>query len=179
MSEEFSNIIDVSMISAVPQKAKDIIDKLIEVYNRNAVDDKRRIANTTSEFIDNRIKMISGTLSTVDEDAQEMLTQKGMTGSGLEVGAAVQVSAASRQNLDNARNQLQMVSGLKDYMNGEVGYEEMPVLDVGSGAISQATAQYNQLVSERKRLLQSADEQNPIIVNLDQQLKGLKKYDDL
>lgn len=174
VSEEFSNIIDVSMTSAVPQKAKDIIDKLIEIYNRNAVDDKRRIANTTSDFIDNRIKMISGTLSDVDQDAQEMLTQKGMTGSGLEVGAAVQVSAASRQNLDNAKNQLQMVSGLKDYMSGEVGYEEMPVLDVGSGAISQATAQYNQLVSERKRLLQSADEQNPIIVNLDQQLKGLK-----
>lgn len=174
VSEDGSNIIDVSMNSTTPQKAKDIIDKLIEIYNRNAVDDKRRIANTTSDFIDNRIKMISGTLSDVDQDAQEMLTEKGMTGSGLEVGAAVQVSAASRQNLDNARNQLQMVTGLKDYMNGEVGYEEMPVLDVGSGAISQATAQYNQLVAERKRLLQSADEQNPIIVNLDQQLKGLK-----
>ncbi|MFD0799531.1 GumC family protein [Maribacter chungangensis] len=174
VSEDGSNILDISMNSTIPQKAKDIIDKLIEIYNRNAVDDKRRIANTTSDFIDNRIKMISGTLSDVDQDAQDMLTEKGMTGSGLEVGAAVQVSAASRQNLDNARNQLQMVTGLKEYMNGEVGYEEMPVLDVGSGAISQATAQYNQLVAERKRLLQSADEQNPIIVNLDQQLKGLK-----
>jgi tyrosine-protein kinase Etk/Wzc len=174
VNSEFSNILNISMNNANTQKAKDIIDKLIEVYNRNGVEDKRRIANTTSGFIDNRIQMISGTLSDVDQDAQEMLTEKGMTGSGLEVGAAVQVSAASRQNLDNARNQLQMVSGLKEYMNGEVGYEEMPVLDVGSGAISQATAQYNQLVAERKRLLQSADEQNPIIVNLDQQLKGLK-----
>ncbi|PIB25513.1 tyrosine protein kinase [Maribacter sp. 4U21] len=174
VNEEFSNIIDISMTSKVPRKAKDVINKLIDIYNRNAVENKRSIANTTSDFIDNRIKMISGTLSDVDKDAQEMLTEKGMTGSGLEVGAAVQVSAASRQSLDNARNQLQMVNGLKDYINGEVGYEEIPVVDVGSGALSSATAQYNQLVAERKRLLQSADEQNPIIVSLDQQLNGLK-----
>jgi tyrosine-protein kinase Etk/Wzc len=174
MNGDRSNILDISISSTSIRKSKDIINKLIEIYNRNAVEDKRRIANKTSEFIDNRIQLISGTLSDVDQDAQQMLTEKGMTGSGLEVGAAVQVSAASRQNLESAKVQLQMVSGLKDYVNQEQGFEEMPVLDVGSGAISEATAKYNQLVAERKRMLQSADEQNPMIVNLDQQLNGLK-----
>ncbi len=37
-----------------------------------------------------------------------------------------------------------------------------------------ATAKYNELVAERKRLLKSSDENNPIIINLDQQLRGLK-----
>lgn len=174
VSAEYSNILDVTMTSAIPEKAKDIIDKLIEIYNRNAVEEKKRIADTTSDFINNRIQLISGTLSNVDKDAQELLTEKGMTGSGLEVGAAVQVSAGSRQNLENAKVQLQMVSGLKDYVSGETGYDEMPVVDVGSGALSQATVQYNTLVAERKRLLKSADEQNPMIVNLDEQLDGLK-----
>ncbi|MDP2527918.1 GumC family protein [Maribacter dokdonensis] len=174
VSAEYSNILNVTMTSAIPEKAKDIVDKLIEIYNRNAVEEKKRIADTTSDFINNRIQLISGTLSSVDKDAQELLTEKGMTGSGLEVGAAVQVSAGSRQNLENAKVQLEMVSGLKDYVSGETGYDEMPVVDVGSGALSQATLQYNTLVAERKRLLKSADEQNPMIVNLDEQLDGLK-----
>ncbi len=173
-SAEFSNILNVAMTSALPRKARDIIDKLIEVYNRNAVEEKKRVADTTSEFINNRIQLISGTLTSVDQDAQELLTEKGMTGSGLEVGAAVQVSAGSRQNLENAKVQLEMVSGLKDYVSGETGYNEMPVVDVGSGALNQATMQYNNLIAERKRLLKSADEQNPVIVNLDEQLDGLK-----
>lgn len=171
---EQSNIVEVSMETPIPQKGKDIINKLIEIYNRNDVEEKERIANKTSEFIDSRIQLIAGTLSSVDKDAQEMLTEKGMTGSGLEVGAAVQVSASSRQNLENAKVQLQMVSGIKDYLSLETGYEEMPVVDVGSGALAQSTAQYNQLISDRKRLLRSADERNPIIVNLDQQLDGLR-----
>ena len=173
-SAENSNILDISMTSAIPMKAKDILNKLVEVYNRNAVEEKRRIADTTSDFINNRIQLISGTLVNVDQDAQELLTEKGMTGSGLEVGAAVQVSAGSRQNLENAKVQLQMVSGLKEYVSAETGYDEMPVVDVGSSALNQATIQYNQLVAERKRLLKSADEQNPMIVNLDEQLDGLK-----
>ncbi|WP_027077504.1 GumC family protein [Maribacter antarcticus] len=171
---EQSNIVEVSMETPIPQKGKDIINKLIEIYNRNDVEEKERIANKTSEFIDSRIQLIAGTLSSVDKDAQEMLTEKGMTGSGLEVGAAVQVSASSRQNLENAKVQLQMVSGIKDYLGLETGYEEMPVVDVGSVALAQSTAQYNQLISDRKRLLRSADERNPIIVNLDQQLDGLR-----
>ena len=175
VTAEYSNILDISMTSAIPKKARDIIDKLIEIYNRNAVQEKRRIADTTSEFINNRIQLISGNLTTVDEDAQELLTEKGMTGSGLEVGAAVQVSAGSRQNLENARVQLQMVSGLKDYVISESGYDELPVVDVGSSGLSQATGQWNLLVAERKRLLQNANEQNPTIVNLDAQLDGLKK----
>lgn len=174
VTEEFSNILNVSMVSPIPEKARNIIDKLIEVYNRNAVEEKRRIADTTSEFINNRIQLISGTLTNVDKDAQELLTEKGMTGSGIEVGAAVQVSASSRQSLENAKVQLEMVSGLKDYVSGETGYDEMPVVDVGSGALSQATIQYNTLVAERKRLLKSADERNPMIVNLDEQLDGIK-----
>lgn len=174
LTAEFSNIIKISMINAIPTKSKDIINKLIEIYNRNAVEEKRLVANATSDFINNRIQLISGTLSSVDQDAQELLTEKGMTGSGLEVGAAVQVSAGSRQNLENTKVQLQMVTGLKDYVDGETGYDEMPMVDVGSGALSQATIQYNTLVSERKRLLKSANEQNPIIVNLDEQLDGLK-----
>ncbi|TDT44765.1 capsular exopolysaccharide synthesis family protein [Maribacter spongiicola] len=174
MVDDKSNILNVSLNSAIPAKAKDIIDKLTTIYNRNASEEKRRIANVTSEFINDRIQLISGNLSSVDKDAQELLTQKGMTGSGLEVGAAVQVSAGSRQNLESAKVQLQMVSGLKDYVNGEAGYDEMPVVDVGSNSLNEASMQYNTLVAERKRLLKSADEQNPMIINLNEQLDGLK-----
>jgi capsular exopolysaccharide synthesis family protein len=173
-TDEQSNIIDITLNDPITEKAIDIINTLIFAYNKNAIEDKIKVANTTSEFIDDRIALISNTLTSVDQDAQELLTEKGMTGGGLEVGAAVQVSAASRQQLDNARNQLQSVSSMKEYVAGESGYEVMPIVDLGSGVIAQTTAKYNELVAERNRLLKSADEQNPIIVNLDQQLNNLK-----
>ncbi|MEO9891021.1 polysaccharide biosynthesis tyrosine autokinase [Aurantibacter sp.] len=174
VADEMSNIININLNNPVKQKAIDVINNLIYNYNRNAIEDKQAVANKTEQFINDRITNISSSLTAVDKDAEELLTEKGITGSGLEVGAAVQVSTASRQQLDDARNQLQMVSSLKNYVAGEEGYEAMPAFDVGSGAISGTQAKYNELVAERKRLLKSADEKNPIIVNLNEQLDQLK-----
>ncbi|MBM1106782.1 polysaccharide biosynthesis tyrosine autokinase [Aurantibacter crassamenti] len=174
VADEYSNIINISINDPVKQKAVDILNTLIFNYNNNAVEDKKAVANKTASFIDNRITTISSSLTEVDEDAEKLLTGKGMTGGGLEVGAAVQASSQSRQQLDDARNQLQMVSSLKNYVASEDGYEAMPAFDVGSGAISGTQVKYNELVAERKRLLKSADEKNPIIVNLNEQLDQLK-----
>lgn len=174
VADELSNIININLNDPVKAKAIDIINELIFNYNKNAIEDKQAVADKTAEFINDRIIAISSNLTEVDQDAQDLLTEKGMTGSGLEVGAAVQVSSASRQQLENARIQLQQVSGLKDYVAGEDGYEIMPIVDVGNGAIAGTQAKYNELVAERNRLLKSADERNPIIVNLNQQLDQLK-----
>lgn len=173
-SNEMSNIIDISLTDPIKEKAIDIINNLVDTYNRNSIEEKKKIADKTSEFINNRIDLISGNLTNVDEDAEELLTKKGITGQGLEVGAAIQSSNASRQQLENARIQLQVVSGMKEYVENEDGYDQMPVVDVGNPAIAATTAKYNELVAERNRLLKSADERNPMIVNLDEQLNALR-----
>ncbi|MRH99181.1 polysaccharide biosynthesis tyrosine autokinase [Kriegella sp. EG-1] len=174
VADEYSNIINISLNDPVKQKAIDILNTVIYNYNQNAITDKKNIADKTANFIDNRIATISSSLTEVDEDAEKLLTGKGMTGGGLEVGAAVQASSQSRQQLDNARNQLDLVSGLKNYVASDEGYEIMPIVDLGNGAITATQSKYNELVAERNRLLKSADEKNPIIVNLNDQLDQLK-----
>lgn len=174
VADELSNIINIDLNDPIKEKAIDIINNLIFNYNQNAVEDKRAVANKTAKFINDRITTISSSLTEVDKDAEDLLTDRGMTGGGMEVGAAVQVSASSRQQLDNARNQLEMVSSLKNYVAGEEGYDAMPVFDIGNSGIAATQAKYNELVAERTRLLKSADEKNPIIVNLNEQLNQLK-----
>ncbi|TMM58375.1 TonB family protein [Maribacter algarum] len=55
-------------------------------------------------------------------------------------------------------------------------FEKLPVDSNQFGPkLAAATRQYNELVAERNRLLKSTNEKNPIIVNLDEQLKSLKE----
>lgn len=49
-------------------------------------------------------------------------------------------------------------------------YEILPKIGASDGDLNKSIHQYNQLVAERKRLLQSSNKANPIIFNLDQQL---------
>ena len=54
-AEEYSNIVNFSLEDPIMGKARDIINRLIRIYNRNAIEDKKVIADRTSNFIDDRI----------------------------------------------------------------------------------------------------------------------------
>lgn len=172
---EFSNIINISLNTAIKEKGIDILNELIFVYNQNAITDKKIIADRTSNFIDDRIDEISSNLTTVDQSAEEFKTEKGLTDIASESNIALNVGAANRQELENARTQMNIAAGMNSYLSEENGYEVLPSnVGLTDGTIASTTAKYNELVLERQRLLKSADEQNPMIVNLDQQLTGLK-----
>jgi len=61
-----SSVLVLSLKDPIKQKAKDILNNLILQYNKDAVDDKQRIAKNTDDFINNRIKDISTELTSVD-----------------------------------------------------------------------------------------------------------------
>jgi capsular exopolysaccharide synthesis family protein len=172
---EKSNIINISLQDAIPERGLDVLNDLIRVYNENAIEDKKIIADRTSSFINERINEISLELNLVDQDAQDFKTEKGVTDIANESNLAINLSAANRQELENVRTQLNIASGMNEYLDEEAGFDVLPSnVGLADPSIANTTARYNELALERKRLLQSADEQNPIIVNLDQQLAGLK-----
>ena len=171
-----SKIITISINDPVQKKATDIINWLILTYNTNAIEDKKLIADKTTDFINARIREISTDLTSTDQTAEDFKTSRGITDIASEANLAMNVGASSRQELENAKMQLNIASGVREYVSGENGYEVLPTnIGLSDPTIANTTAKYNELVSERNRLLQSADEKNPIVVNLDQQLNSLKQ----
>ncbi|MEP1560740.1 MAG: Wzz/FepE/Etk N-terminal domain-containing protein, partial [Maribacter dokdonensis] len=114
---EKSNIINIELTDPIPQKSIDLINGLISEYNQNGIEDKKIIADRTSNFIDERIKEISGELSSVDQDAQDFKTSKGVTDIANESNIALNLSAANRQELENARTQLNIASGMNQIIS--------------------------------------------------------------
>lgn len=175
-AEELSNIINLNLEDPVQQKAVDILASLIKTYNTNAVGDKKAIADKTSEFIDNRIADIYGDLSQVDQSAETYKSGRGITDVASQSNINLNVGAANKQELENASVQLNIAASMKDYVDGQSSHEVLPSnIGLSDPSIANTTAKYNELVLERNRLLKSSNEKNPIIVNLDEQLNGLKR----
>ncbi|GMN08296.1 tyrosine-protein kinase [Croceitalea sp. MTPC5] len=175
-SGDISNIITISLEDAIKSRGKDIINSLIERYNQNAVNDKKAIADRTANFINDRIADIYGNLSEVDQNAEDFKSGRGIADITAQTNVNLNIGATNQQELQNATVQLEIASSMKDIVQNEEGYELLPAnVGLSDATISSTTAQYNNLALERKRLLESSNEKNPIIVNLDQQLDGLKK----
>ncbi|MEG3658587.1 polysaccharide biosynthesis tyrosine autokinase [Arenibacter palladensis] len=174
--EKLSNVISISLQDPIKEKAVQILNELIRVYNKNAIEDKRKIADRTSNFIDDRIAEIYTNLSTVDQSAQDFKTGKGVTDIASEAHVNLNVGVANQQELANMRTQLNIAASMKDIVEQQGGFEVLPGnVGLSDPTINSTTSKYNELVLERNRLLKSSNEKNPVIVNLDQQIKGLKR----
>ncbi|MFK7808424.1 MAG: GumC family protein [Saprospiraceae bacterium] len=174
--EEYSKIVNLKVDHSVPEKGKDILNSLVKVYNDNAIADKKEIADRTFSFINERITDIYSSLSSVDETAQEFKTDRGLTDIRSQANINLNVGAANQQELENYRNQLNIASSMKEIVEDQNGFNETLPSNIGLSdpSIANNTARYNQVLQERKRLLKSSNEKNPIIVSLDEELTSLK-----
>ncbi len=175
-SAQFSNILILTLNDPIQAKARDILNTLIDTYNNNAIEDKKQIADKTSEFIDDRITKIYSNLSSADQTEVEFKSGRGVVDMASQSNINLNLSAANRQELQNASVQLDIASSMKDYVENQNGYDVIPSnVGLSDPSISSTTARYNELVQQRKRLLKSSNEKNPVIQSLDQELDNLKQ----
>lgn len=171
-----SKILTISLNDAIISRGQDVVDGLISIYNQNAIDDKKALADRTSEFIDNRIAKISTNLTSADESAVEFKSNRGLTDMATQTNLNLNLGAQNQQQLQDASIQLDIASSMKDILDNDESYDLLPSnIGLEDRSIAATTQRYNELALERKRLLESSNEKNPIIVNLDQQLEGLKR----
>src|SRR5690606_15379532 len=65
-----ASVLTISLVDPTPKKAEDIINKLIEVYNKEAIADKNQIAQNTVRFIDDRLAYLVTELEGVEKSVE-------------------------------------------------------------------------------------------------------------
>lgn len=174
-TDELSNIVDIRLEDPIKERAINVVNGLIHIYNENAIEDKQLVADRTEQFINDRISAIAANLTSADQSAQDFKTEQGVSDIATETSVNLNVGVINQQELARARNELNMAASMNNILGEQDGYEVLPTnIGLSDPTIASTTERYNQLVQERKRLLKSSNEKNPVIVNLDQQINGLK-----
>ncbi len=172
-----SRVIEVGVVDPVIKKAKDIVNTLIDEYNVSSIQKKNEISKNTADFINERVELIASDLVNVDDSIVKFKTGNKITDVASEAGQFLNSSALNEQQLDASRMQLNQLNYMKESLGDESGkYDAVPSnLGLGDAAISQLSSRYNELLERRRTLLKSAGEQNPIVVELDQTLRGVRQ----
>lgn len=179
VANKMSSIINISLDDIVARRAEDVINTLIRVYNDDAVNDKREIAEATANFIDTRLVIISQELGAVDGEVEEFKTRNNMVDLAAETEKNFTVSMRLQTELISVESQLEMSRFIKEYLsNPEKEYSLIPVTGFGGNAmassVSAQIAEYNELVLRREKLLKNSSATNPIVEQLDSQRAALK-----
>lgn len=168
-------VIKLSMNYTNVDKAKDIINKLVEVYNADAVNDKNEESRKTAEFIEERIANVGRDLGNVEIQKEQFKKANQITDLAVEGEIGLKTSAEARAKQLEVASQLELTNSLISFVSRQGNYQIIPN-NIGlnnPGAVTNITA-YNQMILERNRLLENATPQNPLVIEVTSQINNLR-----
>ena len=169
-----TSVVVISLENTKTRRGRDYINKLLEMYNINANNDKNEVAQKTAEFIDERIGIISKELGSTEQDLENFKRSAGITDLSSEAQIALTGNAEYEKKRVENQTQINLVMDLQRYMKGNE-YEVLPSnIGLQDAASAGAIDRYNQMLVERKRLLRTSTENNPTIINLDTSIRAMR-----
>ena len=170
-----SSVVGITLNDSNPKRAEVFLNTMIEIYNADAVTDKNLVSYNTSKFIENRLVLITQELDVVEQDIESFKQSNGLT--DIESEARLFIEGSHEYNNLNVSNEIQLsvVVSMLDFMKKSTAGDLLPAnLIEGQGSTAELIGSYNKLVLERNRILKSATLSNPLVVQLDQQIRSLK-----
>ena len=170
--DEEATILQLTLVDEIPARADDILLTLIDVYDDYWKKDKDQVAETTADFITERLNMLSKELGDVDRDIADYKSHNMLP--DIKSAATMQLAQSDRNRTEILAlgNQLGMAQYIESYLNKNSGIGQLlPANTLGQTSIEKLISAYNDMTLQRNELLANSSEDNTFVQNLDAQLR--------
>ena len=174
--DENSDIITISISDQSIERADDILETLIQVYNENWVADKNKEATGTKEFIEGRLEYISNELDSIDNNISSFKSDNLLPdiNSQSDINISKERDIARRKS--GVQNELDQAEFFLRNIKNRVG--ENTLLPINSGIsnsnINAQISSYNSTMINRNNLASKSSEDNPSVKDLDLTLSSMR-----
>lgn len=177
LADKNADVINLTYTDVSIERATDVVNTIIKVYNENWLKEKNEITVSTSKFIDERLQVIEKELGSVDNSISSYKSSQRMPDAQLAAGAYFEKSNATSDQLLDFNNRKSMANYVRQQLSNNISRNTL--LPANSGienpSIEEQISQYNKDLLRRNNLAASTNEQNPLIAEIDAQLSQMRK----
>lgn len=175
ISNKQATIIDMSYRDVNTQRAEDFLNTLIAVSRETWVKDKNEVAVSTSEFINERLKVIESELGNVDNSISSYRSENLIVDNDAQTNVYMNQAAQATNAITELNNQLYMVRYLKQHLQRGGNNQLLPENSgLSNSAIEQQFKEFNSLVLQRNNLVANSSESNPLVQDIDKKLNSIR-----
>lgn len=174
--DDKSTVINLAIEDVSPQRAEDLLNTVIAIYNENWLKDKNQVAVSNSMFIEDRLAVIEQELGVVDKDIAAYKSENLLP----DVQAAAEMymtqSSETTTQILELNIQLSMAKYIRNYLMSGTGANQLLPTNSGieSSGIEKQIAEYNSLQLQRNNLVAASSENNPLVRDMDDALVKMR-----
>lgn len=172
-----STLVRIECTDTNIQRADDILNTLLDAYKQSIITDKNHLAQSTADFIDERIQLISKELSDVESELAQFKQGNNLVDISQNAQAFLTQSTSARQRTVQLQAQLATLDYLVDHLiSNSEGNSLIPTLGgVTDAGIQTQIQKYNEMMLQRNRLVENSSENSSMIKEMDANLSEMKK----
>lgn len=172
-----SNIITLTMRSALPARDRALLNQIIEQYNLNAVVDKNMIASNTAAFIEERLNIITAELTEAEDRVSDYKRKHEIANLTEQARLFLVASNEEQRALAAIETQLNLVDYIDEFLRDESNSNNLIPANIGitDGSLGASMSEYNAVMLHRMRIQRTATGENPVIEQMDAQLASMRK----
>lgn len=171
-----TNAVKVSTVSSNPIKAQAIINKIVELYNLDAILDKNIIASNTKDFVEKRLELLKNELLNVEISVETYKKQNNMTDLTTQADYFMRTTGEYNKELSRIETQLNLVDYIDKHLKeSENKYSLIPAnLGLQDAPLQQLIKNYNDALLERLKISRTSNSMNPLITQLEEQISTMR-----
>ncbi len=177
VANKMASVLKISLLDPVPQKGQDIINKLIEVYSKEAVFVKNQIAENTIKFIDEQLDIITAELYEIEARAENYKQANQITNVSAATNSYLNNTSSYQSQISSNTIKIDVLKSIEEYLvQQQDNYQMVPSsLTIDDPTFLNLLNKFNELQRERERMLRATQPNNPLVLNINEQLDDLKR----
>jgi capsular exopolysaccharide synthesis family protein len=171
-----TDILSLGIVQEDSRKSEDFLNNLMNQFNADGVADKRQVALNTTEFIQDRLELITSELDSVEGGMADFKRENQFMDVASGAQEIISKSTQTEQQVFEIETQLMIIKSIEDLISKREEYQLLPAsLGIQDGGISGLISTYNSLVLERNAYLRTSTPQNPVVATITAQLDSLRE----
>lgn len=178
LAQKEGAVLNLSYTSSSPRKASDILNCVIEEYNRLTIDSKNEVLDSSLKFIANRIDIVGAELDEVDKRLELMMSKEKTVNPLGEATNYLTLSRTQETQLTELEIQSRIIRDFRSVLD-TTEYSMLPMnIGLNSAALNQQIQTYNAGLLRLKQLMTYSSEKNPVmssrVAELDAMLDNIR-----
>lgn len=168
-AEKAPTIVRISYNTPIPREGTDVINTLVDFYNRQIIADKNASALQTEAFILDRLVMINDELRDVEQRLQDYRQAHNISDLQQQVTTNLATTKSTQNQLAEIEAEATIINDIENTIRKANNYDPLPAVTTNT-TLNQVIVKYNQKISRLTRMLETSTPDNPLVRTLQEEL---------
>lgn len=174
-STKVSTVVKLNFRDGVPERAEDILNELITVYNRADIEEKKRLAASTLNFVNDRLTAVDSELHDVEKKAELYKSSNG----AVDIGTQGQNYLKSTNEIDTKLGEISVQLAVLDQVDKYLQSKEnssniMPsTVGINDPLLADLLNKLTVKRLEYEKMKKTAGENNPVLTSIKSEIDKL------